>query len=336
MTIRIQRFGEFEGRRVDRAVLIGDTGVTVHILNYGAIIQDWHVPAGDGAPLSVVLGFDDMTGYREHSRFFGAVAGRVVNRTCNARFVLEGRTYEITRNHGRHHLHGGAIGLAKRVWEMETDDETMAVRLTCRSPDGEDGYPGAVDFTVTYRLSGSRLDMVFTGIPDRPTPINIAQHSYFNLNDAGDIRDHVLIMRADRYTAVDDELIPTGEVLPVGNTAFDFRAGRSIGTDYDINLVLEEGHDTNTPAASVQAPKTGLGLVLWTDQPGIQLFNAPGFDIAYPGLGGRKYGNFCGFCLECQHFPDSLNNPHFPSIIATPDSPYRQRMIVDIGRSEET
>lgn len=333
MMIPIEPFGEFDGRHVDRAVLTGDTGVSVHILDYGAIIQDWRVSADDGDPVSVVLGFDDMIGYREHSRFFGAVAGRVANRTSNARFILDGETYEITRNHGKHHLHGGAIGLAKRLWEMETDAAAMAVRLTCHSPDGEDGYPGAVDFTVTYRLSGTRLDMLFSAVPDRPTPINMVQHSYFNLNGAGDVRDHQLTVGADRYTPVDHELIPTGEILPVRGTAFDFRSGRDMDRGYDINLVLEEGRDSDVPAALARAPKSGLGLALWSDQPGVQVFNAARFDIAYPGLGGRRYGNFCGFCLECQHYPDSLNNPHFPSIIATPDGPYEQRMIVDIARS---
>jgi len=327
-----EKFGKFDGRDVTRATLT-DGDVAVSILNYGCITQDWRVPLG-GTRVPVVLGFEQFEDYPEHSRSFGIIAGRVANRTALGRFELGGIAYQLPINNGPNHLHGGLRGLGRRLWTMEADGP-RSVQLSYHSPDGEEGYPGAVDFNILITLEGRALTYVMTGVPDRATPINLAQHSYYNLN-AAHVLDHKLHLTAAHYTPVDDTLIPTGQIDPVAGTHFDFRKPAAIGdldprrTGIDLNMVLDADRDTTAPAAILEAPN-GLSLKLWTDQPGIQLFNAPEMTIAVPGLAGQRYGHFSGLCLEAQKFPDALNQPHFPSIICTPDAPYHQKLTVEIG-----
>ena len=334
--MRKRAFGRHEGRTVDEIVL-ESADAAVAILNYGCVLRDWRVDGADRS-LPVVLGFRDIADYVLHSRSHGIIAGRVANRTAGGRFTLDGKTYQLTQNEGPNHLHGGTVGLGKRMWEMEGDSAENAVVLRYASPDGEQGYPGAVDFAVTFRLVGPRLTIEMVGVPDRPTPINLAQHSYYNLGGGGGVRDHVLWIDAPDYTPVGEDLIPLGTVRPVEGTGIDFTEARSIAdadpqrTGFDTNLVLRADRDRSEPAARVECARTGLTLRLWTEEPGLQIFDAGSMTIAAKGLEGETYGPFAGLCLEPQHFPDSLHQPDWPSIIRSPERPYFQRCVVEIGR----
>ena len=325
-------FGRTEdGRAVDEVVLeSGDAAVA--ILSYGCVVRDWRVDASGGS-LPMVLGFPRLEDYVRHSRSHGATVGRIANRTANSRFELEGKTWEVTPSEGRHHLHGGKVGLGNRIWTMETDSGSGTVQLGYLSPDGEEGYPGAVDFRVTFRLEGPRLICEMSGMPDRPTPINLANHNYYNLGGSGTVKDHLLWVDAEAYTVTDAELIPTGEIRPLEGTPLDFSTEREIGDTWiDNNLVLREGRDQKRPAARVRCPRTGMKLELWTDEPGLQLFDASEMTIGTPGHDGQSYGPYAGLCLEAQHHPDSMNRPDWPSIVATPERPYFQRLVVEIVR----
>ena len=306
------------------------------ILNWGCVLRDWRVD-GPGRSLPMVLGFPSLEDYALHSRSHGAIVGRLANRTKDARFTLEGRTYELTRNHGpgkRHHIHGGATGLGRRVWAMETDGAAEAVRLVYRSPDGEEGYPGTVDFEVTYRLEGPRLVCEMRGTADRPTPLNLAHHAYFNLGGGGTVKDHILRVDAEAYTTLDSEQIPTGEIAPVEGTPLDFREPREIGdAAIDNNFVLAVDRDPQTPAAWAFCPRTDRRIEVRTDQPGLQLFDAPTMTVEAAGHDGERYGPFAGLCFEAQHFPDTMNHPDWPSVVYGPDRPYFQRYMVDITRA---
>ncbi len=325
-------FGRTEdGRAVEEVVLEGPDAA-VSILNYGCIVRDWRVDAPAGS-LPMVLGFPRVDDYERHARSHGAIVGRIANRTANSEFTLDGTTYALTPSEGRHHLHGGPTGLGRRVWQMETDSTSGTVQLAYVSPDGEEGYPGTVAFTVTFRLDGPRLVCDMAGLPDRPTPIALANHSYYNLGGSGQVKDHLLWVDAADYTPTDAELIPLGEIRPVEGTPLDFSTEREIGdTVLDQNLVLTPGRDPGRPAARVRCPRTGMRLQLWTEEPGLQLFDAPEMTIGTRGLDGQSYGPFAGLCLEAQHFPDTMHNPDWPGIISTPDRPYHQRLVVEIAR----
>jgi len=325
--------GHHNGQEVREAVL-ESAGARIAIMNYGCVIRDWRVEA-QGRAIPCVLGFESFDPYPEHSKSFSIIAGRVANRTAGGRFTLDDETYQLPINNGPNHLHGGPEGLGKRIWEMEADGD--AVALSYHSPDGEMGYPGAVDFRVVFRLNGARLTCEMTARPDRPTPINLAQHNYYNLNGARDIRGHILQIDADRYTPVDDVLIPTGVLAPVEGTQLDFRTPARIGdrdpdrVGADHNLVLNAGRTEETPAAVLRSDETGLQLSIRTDQPGIQLFTAAPMQIGVPGHDGVTYGPYGGVCLEAQHYPDSLNRPDWPPIIAAPHAPYFQWLEMEIA-----
>jgi aldose 1-epimerase len=327
--VAMREFGRLDGAEVREAVL-ESAAARVVVIGYGARLRDWRVRGG--AP--VVLGYERLEDYAADRWSMGAIVGRVANRTAHGRFRLGGSEFQLPLNDGAHHLHGGPGGLGRRVWAIEADGAAEAVRLSYASPDGEEGYPGRVYFVVTIRLDGARLRLKMEGRPDRPTPVNLAQHSYYNLGGA-DVLGYEVEIRADRHTPVGADLIPTGEIAPAPPELDFRRARRMAGSDgapvpIDANLVLEAGRDVSAPAAMVHAPETGLTLRLWTDQPGLQLFNAPALD-ASRGLEGRRYEPYGGLCLEAQHFPDSLNHPGFPSIIATPDAPYRQVASVEVS-----
>lgn len=322
-------FGRHDGAEVREAVLESPTA-RVAILSYGCVVRDWR---REGVPM--VLGFERFEDYPLHSRSFGIVAGRVANRIAGGRFTLGGREYRLATNNGPNHLHGGTVGLGRRVWAMETDSAANAVRLSYLSPDGEEGYPGTVAFAVTYALAGDRLTCAMEGVPDRPSPVNLAQHSYYNLAGSGDVRGHVLRIDADHVTPTDAGLIPTGALLPVAGTRFDFRSPRPYEAadaereGHDINYVLRPGRDPAAPAAEVEA--AGRRLRLWTGEPGLQLYTAAKLDVAVPGLDGLRYGAFAGLCLEAQHWPDAVNRPEFPGVIRAPEAPYRQELVVEIA-----
>lgn len=328
--VEIRAFGTLDGKTVHEAVL-EDGPVRLSILSYGAVTRDWRV-----GEVPVVLGFDDFDHYPAHSKSFGIIAGRVANRIAHGRFTLGGKDYQLATNDGSHHLHGGDVGLGRRIWDMEADQAANAVRLTYRSPDGEDGYPGAVDFEVVVRLKGNDVVYEMRAMPSCETPINLAQHSYYNLDGRSDVLGHRMWMDADRYTPVDDGLIPTGALDPVAGTRLDFRQMAEVGAldpqrqGIDLNLILNEGRDVKAPAARLEGGSSGLALEMWTDQSGIQVFNAPQMDIPVPGLDGLSYGPFAGICLEAQAWPDALNQSGFPPILTSPDAPYRQDLRVRI------
>lgn len=336
--MQISEFGRWHDQTVQQCTLVSATGVEIDIINWGAVIRDWRVPATTGQkPRSVVLGFDTFDPYPQHSPYFGAIAGRVANRIANGRFTLAGVDYRLACNNGRHHLHGGPGGFGRILWSLEPDSAANAVELRYTSPDGDEGYPGELQVRVIYRLQDYRLSMEMSALPQRPTPVSLAHHSYFNLDGSAQVGEHELWVNADRYTPLDGELIPTGEILPVAGTMFDFREPRDLRDEtgatiaYDINLVLDAQRGPQAPVASVRAPGSGLTLRQWTDQPAVQLFTAGTIDVPVPGLGGRRYGRFCGLCLEAQHFADSVNQPDFPLIIATPETPYRQISAYEIA-----
>ncbi|MFQ8431397.1 aldose epimerase family protein [Amaricoccus sp. W119] len=337
--MRKTRFGELDGRSVD-AVTLESADAAVTILSFGCVMRDWRVDGPNGS-LPMVLGFPDMESYLTASRSHGAIVGRIANRTKDARFDFEGRTWELTPNHGprkQHHIHGGETGLGRRNWAMEPDSAAEAVTLSYASPDGEEGYPGAVDFTVTYRLDGPMLTCEMRGQPDRPTPVNLASHTYYNLGGGGGVRDHTLFVDGGEVTLLDEESIPTGEIVPVDGTHYDFREPREIEASdpdrkgIDINYVLRPGRDQSTPAAWARCPRTNLLIRVFSDQPGLQIFNAPTMTVSAPGHGGEVYRPYAGLCFEAQHFPDSMHHPDWPSIVVTPEAPYFQRLSMEIAK----
>jgi aldose 1-epimerase len=328
MAITTRAFGAYNGRRVDAFTLTSDTGVVVDIIGYGVVVRDWQVPVGSGLARSVVLGFEEFDAYPAHSPHFGSLAGRVANRISGGRFELDGRSYELERNEGGNTLHGGPNGLGRQVWDGEVDSAQNAVRFRFTSPDGAAGFPGTVEFTATYRLHRNRLKLELTGKPDRRTPISLVQHQYFNLGSGPDVLDHHVTINASARSEVDANLIPTGAILPVKGQDHDFRAGKTMrradgsAIDCDLNLVLATGRNHAEPVATVVGPDRALTLKLWTDRPAVQLYNGVWTDVPVAGLGGRRYGRHSGLCLEDQMYPDALHQPHFPSIIVSPDQPY--------------
>ncbi|SMX44803.1 aldose epimerase family protein [Actibacterium lipolyticum] len=324
----LPQLGQIDGHEVREAVL-EDGDVRISILSLGCITRDWRV---GGVPM--VLGYADPADYLTNPNYFGVIAGRVANRTAMGRFSLDGETVQLSQNEGANHLHGGHRGIGARNWQLD-QDAAQSVRLTYHSPHGEEGYPGAVDFTVTITLAGNTLTYVMEGSPDRPTPINLAQHSYYNLTGGGPVRDHRVMVHANGFTASDANGIPTGAVSDAAGTRFDFNQPRSLEQadpqqlGYDINLVL----DGKSPTAMVQAPN-GMQLTLWSDQPGLQLYDAMHTGPTPGGHDGQTYDRFHGLCLEPQSFPDSLNNPDFPPIIYSPERPYRQTLRVEIAQGK--
>jgi aldose 1-epimerase len=326
--VAVKSFGTFEGKRVDQFTLTSETGVVVDILNWGVVVRDWRVPV-KGGTRSVVLGFETFDPYPVHSPYFGAVVGRVANRIGKGRFNLDKETYSIPPNEGVHALHGGPQGFSKLIWDAEIDDATNAVAFTLSSPDGAMGFPGNVDVSATYTLRGNRLRLDFTGTTDRPAPLSLVQHQYFNLGTGADVLDHRYWLKSHAYTEVDGALIPTGNIFEAApgskwdwSEAKTLRDARGNPIDYDGNVVLDSGRDLRDPIAIVTAPQNDLTLKLWSDQPGLQFYDGIYTNISVPGLGGKTYGKHSGFCLEDQALPDAVNHPHFPSIIVTPDDPY--------------
>lgn len=336
MTITVSAFGEYKGKRVDQFHLVSDTGAEVDIITYGVAVRDWRVPVAGGLR-SVVLGFEQFEAYPAHSPHFGSLAGRVANRINHASFDLDGRHYELPANAGPLHLHGGPEGLGMVVWDAEIDNANNAVRFTHFSPDGHMGYPGNVEFTATYRLHGNRLRLDLAAAADRRTPISLVQHQYFNLGTSSDVLDHKVQVNSSAYTQSGADLCPTGAILPSRGTQYDLRAGRTMrdangaAVDYDINLVLDSGRDQAEPIATVTGPDGVLALKLWSDRPGLQVYNGVWTDVSVPGLNGRRYGKNSGLCLEDQAFADAVHNPHFPSVIYGPDRPYNHWCEFEIG-----
>ena len=341
--VRMEAFGKADGKPVELYTLTNAKGMKAQIMTYGATLTGLWVPDRDGKLADVVLGFDDLQGYLKGHPFFGSTVGRVANRIAKGKFTLDGKEYKLATNNGPNHLHGGVKGFDKKVWKAEVvqGDGGAGVRFSYRSPDGEEGYPGNLDATCTYTLTDkNELRIDFTAKTDKATPVNLAHHGYFNLAGAssGDILGHEMMIAADKYTPTDDTLIPTGKIEPVKRTAYDFTKAKPIGKDlkelkndpigYDTNFVLrrEDGKGPHL-AAKVREPKSGRVMEVRTTEPGVQFYTGNFLDGKNKGKGGTVYKKHQGFCLECQHFPDSVNQPDFPSIILKRGETYRQTTI---------
>jgi aldose 1-epimerase len=329
------------------------TGIRAEITNYGGTITRLFVPDRAGNLADVVLGFDTLAAYEAGSPYFGCIIGRVGNRIAHGRFSLEGRDYTLATNNAPGgvpcHLHGGVKSFDKLVWRAEetTLDGAPALRLTRTSPDGEEGYPGTLDVEVVYSLSeDGALRIDYAATTDRTTVVNLTNHTYFNLDGehSGPILDHVLAIHGSRTTPVNAGLIPTGEIASVADTPLDFRTARRIGEridadddqlrfagGYDHNWVLDHAPGTLGLAAEVVAPLGGRTMQVWTTEPGVQFYSGNFLDGSLTGKSGSRYLRRSGFCLETQHFPDSPNQPAFPSIVLRPGETYRTTTIHRFG-----
>ncbi len=318
-----------------RRHVLSDGEVSVAILSLGCITQDWRVPL-DGARVPVVLGYRDIDDYRHNPAYLGVIAGRVVNRISGAAFELDGQRHQLDANETPHCLHGGAGGLSTRLWEMQGDG-ARAVRLSYVSPDGEAGFPGRAEFEITISLDGFRLHYDMRARVDRPTPINLAQHSYYNLAGTGAIAEHRLRIAAEHYTPSRADLIPTGEILALDGRSFDFRREKTIAAGDPRNRGLDMNfvRDPTAPVAATLRAPSGMTLRISTDQPGLQLYTARHLGRHGTPLDGQEHSPLGAVCLEPQGFPGALHNPQFPSIIATPERPYAQRLDVSIAHEEE-
>lgn len=319
------------------SVISLDNGViSCKILTYGATLQSLYVPDRNGELVDVVLGYDTLQEYMNNDGYLGAVVGRYANRIGGARFVLNGKKYSLAANDGLNHLHGGRIGFSHRVWELvccAADSVTLALN----SPNGEEGYPGNLHITVTYTIQDSTLSIHYHAETDAETPCNLTNHSYFNLSghNSGPILDHTIQLFAEYYTPNDPESIPIGIVESVEGTPMDLRKPVRIsdriddvfpqlllGHGYDHNYVIDGAADTSRCAAIAASPKTGITMQVHTTQPGVQLYTANFLSEGRQGKYKCAYGPRHAFCLETQHFPDSPNQPDFPSATISPSHPY--------------
>lgn len=333
-----------EGREARLFSLSHPGGLRVEITDYGGAVVRLFAPDHHGRPADVVLGFDRVEDYVAHSPYFGCIIGRCGNRIAHGTFLLDGRMHRLTTNNSPGgfpcHLHGGHQGFDKVLWDAEpfTVAGQPALRLRHRSPDGHEGYPGTVDVTVTYTVTSDHaLRIDYEATADQPTPVNLTNHSYFNLGGegSGDVLGHVLTLPARHYTPVNAGLIPTRQIVPVAGTPFDFTAPHKIGAridspneqlrfagGYDHNYVLDReapaAPDALVLAASVLEPLSGRLLEVHTTEPGLQFYSGNFLAGAFAGKNGHVYRRRAGFCLETQHFPDSPNHPSFPSVILRP------------------
>ncbi len=336
---------------MDVFTLVNASGTEVRFIAYGGTIVSVRVPDRHGVLADVTPGFDTLDEYRHDGRFFGALIGRYANRIAGARFALDGVEYALPANDGVNHLHGGPRGFHRREWrvapfrsEVGSSVPSTGAVLYCRSSAGDEGYPGTLVTRVTYTLADDDTFTIdYSAVSDAPTPVNLTQHAYFNLggHDAGDVLGHELFLNAVAFTPVDRSLIPTGEIRPVQETSFDFTTPRQIGAAMaagDEQLGIGGGFDHNfvldgrvpgeaTLAARVHDPASGRTLEILTTEPGIQFYSGNGLAGGPPGKGGCRYSRYDAFALETQHFPDSPNQPRFPSTIVRPGGEYRSTTV---------
>jgi len=323
-----------DGKPVELYTLTNSHGMRAAVMTYGGILVELTAPDRKGEYANVVLGFDTLDPYLGGHPLFGSLVGRYANRIGGARFPLDGTTVEVTKNSGKNHIHGGPNGFDKVVWQAEslTTKAGPAVRLTHVSPDGHNGFPGNLTVSVTYTLTDNdELRLDYRATTDKPTVVNLTNHSYFNLAGPGrgDVLGHVVQINADRFTPADAELIPSGEIKSVAGTPLDFRTPTPIGQrindvflrparGYDHNFVLNKSANELARAARVTEPTTGRVLEVLTTEPGVQFYTANGMNVRSPGPGGVRYTSRGGFCLETQHYPDSPNKANFPSTVQRP------------------
>ncbi|NND07265.1 MAG: galactose mutarotase [Saprospiraceae bacterium] len=347
VTITKADFGLTPQGPADLYILTNENGMELRITNYGGIIVSWLAPDRSGVLKDIVLGFDDLDGYLTDHPYFGAIVGRYANRINDGKFTLDGKTYQLAQNNNSEHLHGGIKGFDKHLWNATVVEAKIpSLKLSRRSPDMEEGYPGNLDVEVFYTLDPENtLTIDYRAKTDKKTILNLTNHTYFNLNGDGedDILEHTLRLNSTRYTPVDDNLIPTGDMDSLDGTPFDFRSPTIMGArieqddqqlkkggGYDHNYVLhkhdvdhDHGSDEMMPVALVYAYKTGRTLEIHSTEPGVQFYTGNFLDGSIKGKGGRGYNAHAGFCLETQHFPDSPNQSHFPSVVLSPGEIYR-------------
>ena len=330
----VQSYGNVEGQEIKQYTLTNNNGVIVKIINYGGYVTNIIVPDKQGVKEDIVLGFDSLDGYLQAGNpYMGCIVGRYANRIAKAKFVLDGKSYQLAANNNGNSLHGGVKGFAKVVWSAEPQGDSSLV-LNYTSKDGEEGYPGTLKVRVIYTLTNANeLKIDYTAETDKPTPVNLTNHSYFNLSGGKDstILGHQIMLNADRYTAVDATLIPTGELPAVKGTAMDFTKPATIGTDiakvaggYDHNWVLNGKKDSLSLAATLFHEGSGRFMEVFTTQPGVQFYTGNFLNGTLVGKGGRKYVKHAGLCLETQHFPDSPNQPKFPNTILKPGEKFHE------------
>ena len=338
-----------DGTAVEQYILRNSHGMQATVITYGGVLQSLKVPDKHGKLDDVVLGFDDVQGYQRGTAFFGATIGRFGNRLAGGAFELDGKRYQVPLNDGPNALHGGAQGFDKRVWKAEPvkDKDSVGVKLSYLSKDGEMGFPGNLNTEVTYRLNdNNELHIDYTATTDKPTVLNLTNHSYFNLAGAGngDILKQVATLHASHYTPVNATLIPTGELAPVKGTPMDFLKPTAIGQHikddhpqlkfaepkqggFDFNWALDTQGDVKQLAAEVHDPASGRRLQLYTSEPGVQFYTSNFLDGSVKGKGGKTYRHWSGFTLETQHFPDAPNQPNFASTRLNPGQTYTQHTI---------
>jgi aldose 1-epimerase len=327
-----------DGAAVSLYTLTNDKGMRVKLTNYGAITVSVEVPDKAGKLTDVTLGYDTLEGWLKSTSYFGATVGRYANRIAKGKFTLDGQNYTLATNNGENALHGGIKGFDKVVWNAEVVKaaDSVGVKFTYLSKDGEEGYPGNLKVTVIYTLNNANeFKAEFSATTDKPTVVNLAHHTYWNLGGpaAGDILGHLMMLSADKYTPVDAGLIPTGELKAVAGTPMDFTKPTAIGEriaqvegGYDHNYVLRAGDPIHL-AAKVVDPKSGRIMEIFSDQPGVQFYSGNFLDGTVTGKGGVVYKKHYGFCLETQHFPDSPNKPDFPPVVLKPGETYKHIMI---------
>lgn len=331
--ITVAEWGEADGKKVQLYTLTNSNGVQVKVTNYGGVVTHWITPDKAGKKSSIVLGFDELQGYLNKPPYFGAIIGRYGNRIADAKFSLDGQTYTLAANNGKNHLHGGEKGFDKVVWDAASVSAgSPALTLTYLSKDGEEGYPGNLRVTVNYTLTDDDgLLITYDAETDKATPVNLTNHSYFNLS--GDpsttILNHKLWIDANRYTPVDTTLIPTGELKPVKGTPFDFTTPTAIGArinnvpgGYDHNFVLNKADTSLKLVSYLTDSVSGRKLEVYTTEPGLQFYSGNFLDGTIKTSGGQPLNKHAALCLETQHFPDSPNKPSFPTTILKPGQKY--------------
>jgi aldose 1-epimerase len=341
MSIAKESFGHTpDGKEITLYTLTNPNGIKAKIMNYGATLVSLETPDRNGDLADITLGFDTFDGYLTDHPYFGVIVGRYANRIGKGRFVLDGVEYKLATNNGPNHLHGGIKGFDKVVWkvnEVKANDNIAAVKLSYLSKDGEEGYPGNLTCSVVYTLTkDNELKIDYEAKTDKTTVINMTNHAYWNLagQGNGDILGHELMINADKYTPVDEGLIPTGEIKNVKNSPMDFTKPMAIGSridkvtgGYDHNYVLNSGGGKLALAAKVYEPTTGRVMEIYTTEPGIQFYSGNFLDGSITGKSGKVYKKHYGFCLETQHFPDSPNKPQFPSVVLKPGEKYQTETV---------
>ena len=336
-----------DGKEINLFLLTNSNGVEISVINFGGKIVSWLVPDRNGNWVDVVLGKTNIDDYmNDQEPYFGAICGRTANRIAGGRFFIEGREYNLAVNNGPNNLHGGIIGFNSVVWDARQPDE-KTVELTYLSKDGEEGFPGNLHVTTVYHLTDDNaLEISFEAVTDKTTIVNLTNHSYFNLSGEGDpyIGDHTLVINADYFLPTNDVAIPLGKPEGVEDTPLDFRTEQTIGgrieeeftqliygNGYDHNFILNRSGEGMAFCAKAVSPKTGIVLEVFTTEPGVQLYTGNYLDGSFVAKNGHRYPKRSAFCLETQHFPDSIHNPDFPTVILKPEDKFKSKTVFKLS-----